>query len=323
MKKILFIVLLILGVYLYKEKNVINDLIIENTSVETISYKIVNRDILNYKNIKIGDSLDTVLNLIDSPARIDESEYNFKWYVYNQYGKNFAMVGIENDKVVALFSNSIDNVETNDLILNNNMKNVREAYETLNYRKIGNTKYLVNSENQYDLIEIDNKYITVFYDIYENNRICSFLILDKKVEATLNDIYANENERLRESFELQIIDLVNSTRLNRNLSRLNYSYMATISARKHSEDMRDKGYFDHTNKEGKTPFDRMKNEGIIYTSAAENIAAGQTSAIFAHEAWMNSSGHRKNILGDYNNIGVGVSFGGDYKIYYTQNFYYD
>jgi uncharacterized protein YkwD len=38
---------------------------------------------------------------------------------------------------------------------------------------------------------------------------------------------------------------------------------------------------------------------------------------------MNSSGHRKNILGDYNNIGVGVSFGGDYKIYYTQNFYYD
>ncbi len=41
----------------------------------------------------------------------------------------------------------------------------------------------------------------------------------------------------------------------------------------------------------------MKREGIVYTSAGENIAAGQINAIYAHEAWMNSEGHRKNILG--------------------------
>ena len=85
--------------------------------------------------------------------------------------------------------------------------------------------------------------------------------------------------------------------------------------------MNDKNYFDHTNKENKSPFDRMEEEGINYKNAGENIAAGQSSAIYAHHAWMNSLGHRKNILGDYKYIGVGVIFGGYYNIYYTQNFY--
>ena len=85
--------------------------------------------------------------------------------------------------------------------------------------------------------------------------------------------------------------------------------------------MMKENYFDHTNKNNESPFDRMKKENITYSGAGENIAAGQTSAIFAHEAWMNSQGHRKNILGDYKYIGVGVSFGGYYSIYYTQNFY--
>lgn len=66
----------------------------------------------------------------------------------------------------------------------------------------------------------------------------------------------------------------------------------------------------------------MTREGIGWRRYAENIAAGQTSAIMAHEAWMNSSGHRDNILRtglDY--MGAGVAFGGTYRIYYTQNFY--
>ncbi|EPZ59307.1 cysteine-rich secretory family protein [[Clostridium] sordellii ATCC 9714] len=65
----------------------------------------------------------------------------------------------------------------------------------------------------------------------------------------------------------------------------------------------------------------MKKEDIIYSIAGENIAAGQINSVYAHEALMNSLGHRRNILGDYENVGVGVSFGGHYKIYYTQNFY--
>ena len=58
-----------------------------------------------------------------------------------------------------------------------------------------------------------------------------------------------------------------------------------------------KNYFDHTNKENKSPFDRMEEEGINYKNAGENIAAGQSSAIYAHHAWMNSLGHRKIFKG--------------------------
>ena len=69
------------------------------------------------------------------------------------------------------------------------------------------------------------------------------------------------------------------------------------------------------------PMELNSCENIEYIRSGENIAAGQINAIYAHEALMNSLGHRKNILGNYDNIGVGVSFGGHYKIYYTQNFY--
>ena len=67
----------------------------------------------------------------------------------------------------------------------------------------------------------------------------------------MKDIYANESEELKKSFELQIIDLINSNRKNRNLNKLKYSEKATISSRKHSEDMMNKDYFDHVNKEKK------------------------------------------------------------------------
>ncbi|MNI29817.1 Cysteine-rich secretory protein family protein [compost metagenome] len=84
--------------------------------------------------------------------------------------------------------------------------------------------------------------------------------------------------------------------------------------------MSDQDYFSHTNLTGQSPFDRMDQDGIKYKSAAENIATGQTSAIFAHQGWMNSEGHRKNLLGNFTHLSVGVAFGGSMHINYTQNF---
>ena len=151
--------------------------------------------------------------------------------------------------------------------------------------------------------------------------MCAYQIISKKAESTLNGIYSQGSNNLQNSFESQTKDLVNTERIKNNLNLLSYSHKATISSRKHSEDMMIKNYFDHTNKENESPFDRMVYEGINYKNAGENIAAGQSSAIYAHHALMNSLGHRKNILGDYKYIGVGVVFGGHYSIYYTQNFY--
>ena len=338
MKKIIALVLLVVVFFFYNgELKYAIDKFRDKKSeeiTETLSYDVGEDDseamasnseidINKYENIKIGDSLDSVINKVGKPGRIDESEYSFKWYVYNQYDDKFFMVGIEEEKVAALYSNSINTCESDKIKLDYNRDYVRENYEPLEYKKKGNTRYIISSDDQYDIIKKDKKYITVFYDIYEDYRVCAFQILNEKVESSLDGIYAKEDEELRKSFELQVIDLTNSVRTQRDLNKLSFSQKATVSSRKHSQDMLEKDYFDHINKENKNPFDRMKNEGIVYIGAAENIAAGQTSAIYAHEAWMNSEGHRKNILGNYNNIGVGVSFGGYYSLYYTQNFYYN
>ncbi|MBY2477124.1 peptidase [Clostridioides difficile] len=298
-----------------KEKN--QNLQLNNAENENLGES----DIKNFEKITLGENLNQVFSNIGKPGRIDTSEYGFDWYVYNQYGKEFAMVGVENNEVVALYSNSMNSCENQDIKINQDRQTVRTKITPLKYKRKGNTRYIINSENQYDIINKEGKYITIFYDIHEKNRVCSYLIIDKTTEDEFKVLYPEDREELKKCFELEVIDLVNSVRNQRSLNSLRYSEQATLSSRKHSKDMRDNNFFDHINKNDETPFDRMKREGIVYTSAGENIAAGQINAIYAHEAWMNSEGHRKNILGNYNNIGVGVIFGGSYKTYYTQNFY--
>ncbi|WP_434794633.1 hypothetical protein TPDSL_17200 [Terrisporobacter petrolearius] len=331
MKKIISIFLVIFLVFFYntgyfieikdeiQEKFLKNDL---DTRVETIDNKETNiKEVYNFKQIKIGDSKDSVIKKINKPNRIDKSEYNFNWYVYNAYKENFVMVGIKNNKVVALFTNNIDSCENEDIYINKDIKYIKENYESLKYKNKGNIKYEISSNNEYSVIYKNKKYITVFYDKFNKNKICAYQIIEKSCEDEIKDIYAPQDKDIEKSFMYQIIDLVNSTRYKYNLNGLYYNEKATICATKHSEDMKDNDFFDHVNLKNKTPFDRMEKEGIDYLSAGENIAAGQTSAIFVHNGLMNSQGHRKNILGNYKYIGVGVVFGGKYKTYYTENFF--
>ncbi|CEQ08744.1 Ca-chelating serine protease [[Clostridium] sordellii] len=317
MKKIICILLFIvlsLGYVFINEYN-------ENSNEYTETIILDTENIKSYEDIKIGDDKESVISKIGLPDRKDLSEYGFTWYVYNRFKNNFIMVGIENEKVVGLYSNSLNSCETKGIKIGDNLGDVREKYKPIEYKKKGNIKFVVESKNQFDILLEDDKYITLFYDIHNNSKVRSYQIIDKNIENKTSDIYPVFNEQLKYSFEMQTIDLINSERDKNDLDRLTFSEKAKISSEKHSEDMKENNYFDHLNKENETPFDRMKKEDIIYSIAGENIAAGQINSVYAHEALMNSLGHRKNILGDYENVGVGVSFGGHYKIYYTQNFY--
>ena len=123
------------------------------------------------------------------------------------------------------------------------------------------------------------------------------------------------------SYELQVLNLVNEQRANYGLPALNYSTELEAVAYSHSKDMAQNNYFSHTNLAGKSPFDRIKAAGISYRSAAENIAAGQKTPQEVVNAWMNSQGHRANILNSsVTKMGVGIYSGGSYGIYWTQLF---
>lgn len=119
----------------------------------------------------------------------------------------------------------------------------------------------------------------------------------------------------------EVLRFTNEIRAEYGLDALIWNDTLAETAYKHSLDMSERGFFDHVNPDGETPFDRMKNAGISYTAAAENIAAGQSSPESVIEAWMNSPGHRKNILNpEFKELGAGFARGGQYGIYWTQNF---
>ncbi|MCR4718039.1 MAG: hypothetical protein K5768_00215 [Firmicutes bacterium] len=123
------------------------------------------------------------------------------------------------------------------------------------------------------------------------------------------------------SYELQVLNLVNEQRANYGLPALKYSTQLEAVAYSHSKDMAQNNYFSHTNLSGQSPFDRMRLAGISYRSAAENIAAGQRTPQEVVNAWMNSSGHRANILNSsVTEMGVGIYSGGSYGVYWTQLF---
>ena len=85
--------------------------------------------------------------------------------------------------------------------------------------------------------------------------------------------------------------------------------------------MADNNYFSHDNLQGLSPFDRIKEDGIGFKRAGENLAYGQSSSIFAHEGLMNSKGHRENILlKDYSSLGIGVDFNQEMQPYYSEEF---
>lgn len=279
---------------------------------------------ITVRDIAIGDSKQQVMNRLGEPSRIDLSEYGFDWYIYNQDYANYVQVGISKDRVVGLYSN-VDNWSTKSGIrLGSTSAAVKKSYgQSLTSITKGRTEFLINasSRSEEPRYLIDGSYVNFFLDKHNKDTVTAIQLIEANTELSLQSFYGKASEQLRISYERQLLDLANSIRVRFGKKTLEWSDQISVTARKHSKDMAVQDYFEHENLSGLSPFDRMDNDGIEYRLAAENIAAGQTSAIFAHEGWMNSKGHRDNILLDIKRLGVGVYFGGSMEVYYTQNFY--
>ncbi|MBY4603681.1 MULTISPECIES: CAP domain-containing protein [Bacillus] len=108
------------------------------------------------------------------------------------------------------------------------------------------------------------------------------------------------------AYEKKVVELTNAERQKQGLKPLQIDETLSKSARAKSQDMKDKNYFDHQSPTYGSPFDMMKSFGISYKTAGENIAKGQKTPEEVVKAWMNSEGHRKNILNpNFTHIGVG------------------
>ncbi len=113
------------------------------------------------------------------------------------------------------------------------------------------------------------------------------------------------------NFEELVVELVNEERwINGALPPLKHNSLLDISAETHSHDMADRNFFAHCDLDTKTlPWDRMTAAGYQWNSAGENIAAGYGTPQDVMTGWMNSSGHRANILStSFREIGVGYYY---------------
>ena len=120
------------------------------------------------------------------------------------------------------------------------------------------------------------------------------------------------------SYEQQVIDLVNDIRVRNGIKKLTANWELSRVARYKSQDMRDNKYFSHTSPVYGSPFEMIKSFGISYRTAGENIAQGYKTPDAVVTGWMNSSGHRANILNSsFTQIGVGYVSDGNY---WTQMF---
>ena len=121
--------------------------------------------------------------------------------------------------------------------------------------------------------------------------------------------------------QVEVLNLVNKERKANGLKPLTLNKELSNVANIKSRDMIEKGYFDHTSPTYGSPFDMMKKFNISYNTAGENIAMGQKTPSEVMNSWMNSSGHRANILNStYTELGVGIQKDSNGTIYWTQMF---
>lgn len=104
-----------------------------------------------------------------------------------------------------------------------------------------------------------------------------------------------------------VFGIVNQERIDADLPPYAWNTELAVAAQLHAQDMVDHGYFDHTSQDGRSFADRAEDAGYDAQPRGENIAAGQSSPEQVMDSWMNSSGHRANILAEGSNeIGVGL-----------------
>jgi uncharacterized protein YkwD len=125
----------------------------------------------------------------------------------------------------------------------------------------------------------------------------------------------------QDTFDQQILDLVNQERAKVGANPLRINEQLDLAADQHTLDQASMNNMSHIGSNGSKMGDRIKNAGYLFSSIGENVAYGYGDAAAVMSGWMNSPGHRQNILNpNYQEIGIGYAQGADGRPYWTQDF---
>ena len=255
--------------------------------------------------VSIDESTESILSKLGNPSRIVETDMDFEYYVYNNNYSKLLFVAINNNKVVGFYTDSID--------FNYLGITPSSSFEDIND--------ILSSDYPMDYVithRTKAHTLHLLIDEVGTKKVTGILVLDADLE------HMGYNSTSIMGAELLVYDLTNSMRARNGLTPLSWSSTAAKAARRHSTDMANNNYFDHYSLYGKSPGDRLREEGIYYKNMSENIIAGYGGAIISTHGWYNSPNHRENILDkNYRCLGVGFTYQEEshFKTFITQVFY--
>ncbi len=287
--------------------------------------------------IELGMSEQQVVATLGQPVRKDPSALGYQWWIYNRKPERYVQVGVLNGKVVDIYSNA-PQAKLGGIGIGTSMQSLSRKHELKNvvsFSYKGARIQITNQTKDRPLALSAGTPIIFYLDKHNQGKVTAVRAIDKLMllrggfyetkwtyqgQAPDFDppvLTIKQRDQVNAAAERQILDLVNVIRYRYKLPQLAWNEHAAKVARGHSADMESHDFFDHVSATtGLDPFERLKQAGLPYKMAGENIAAGYPDAIEAYESWMNSPGHRKNILEKgFTQLGVGV-----YADYYTQNF---
>ena len=236
-----------------------------------------------------------------------------KWFNKNNCPNKFP--SIDNNK------DDNDNIEDNNQNNGNNQDNNQDNNNNQDQDKEDNNQDNNNNQDQDKDDNNQDNNNNQDQDKDDNNQDNNNNQDQDKDDNNQNDDNNSSNINGFSKEQVEVLNLVNKERKANGLKPLTLNKELSNVANIKSRDMIEKGYFDHTSPTYGSPFDMMKKFNISYNTAGENIAMGQKTPSEVMNSWMNSSGHRANILNStYTELGVGIQKDSNGTIYWTQMF---
>lgn len=267
----------------------------------------------------LGMSQNTIRNRYGAPDKILASAYGFDWWVYRNGYDGYMQLGVDETALRGLLITAPKGLGPYKATVGMSKEALARLGDEKDMTAVNDPFTSFNLTLQQTTVDGVHTLIPYMDDV--TGTVQSLLILAEGY-GRLPSAGAAVDGGLIQSFEQQIFELTNVFRVQQGQKALVWHEATSAVAKAHSKHMAEADYFDHTSPGGDGPGERLESAGIRYRGYGENIAAGQRHAIEAVNGWVNSPGHRSNMLQDYFEAhGAGVyAGGGTYGIYYTQVF---
>jgi len=271
----------------------------QDTKTNTTSQNQSDGIVIDGKTISIGQTVSKLKSDWGEPSRIDQNSYSLERYVYINNYKHFFMVSIKDNKIAEIF--------TNDMTFQ-----YKGVTGKMDANDITNVRYLDLKNFRAELKEEGKDTFVLLNKDYKAEGI---LIRTSDYKQQLQLRYS---QQFLDNFKTELIDIINSARVQEEAAVLTSDDTAANVAYYHSWDMSKNNYVGYTNQKGENPFDRMTAGGVKYTMAGESVVKIEgEDAINTYHQLMMEAGTRTNLLNpELTHYGL-AAFDSNFTIYVT------